>query len=428
MDYEIDSCRSCDSGNLRDIMSLGSQHVTNFLKDGESPGPSVPLELVLCDGCDLLQLRHNAPNESMWGGQYWYKSAINRMISDDLAEIAGRSMGISNVEGSGNIVVDIGANDGTLLKNYEGRGVRAVGFEPSKNVAADARANGVHIINDYFNAESFREEFGDEKADVITAISMFYDLEDPNSFLGDIGDVLTDNGVFVIQQNYLGTMLSNNAFDNVCHEHREYYSLLSLENLLQRNGLETFDVTQNEINGGSIRTFIRKQGSDIGGNSPGAKERIERVMDDDLGMNLHTPQPYLDFGARIDGIKEKVMGFVEEERKKGKTFGICGASTRGNTILQYFDANPRDFIAAAEANSDKWGRKTVGSNIPIVSIDEMKRINPDYQLVLIWHLYEGLMDKEKDYLTSGGKFVLPLSTPRIIQYSEKEGRQVITDL
>ena len=258
-EYEITKCRSCNSEHLTPILSLGNQYVTNFIKSEEEQKnvPQVPLDLILCEDCKLLQLKHNAPPESMWSDQYWYKSGISLTIKEDLKDIVEKSQKIKELQ-ENDIVIDIGCNDGTMLEFYEkDKNLKLVGFEPSGNVAKEAGEKGLHVINNFFNAENFKKDFGDEKAKLITAISMFYDLEDPNTFLEDIVSCLDTNGLFVIQQNYLVGMLENNAFDNICHEHREYYSLISMKKLLDKHNLEIFDVDFNLINGGSIRTYIK---------------------------------------------------------------------------------------------------------------------------------------------------------------------------
>ena len=415
-DYEIKGCRSCQSENLVPIISLGEQYVSNFVNPGENTGTRVPLELILCNGCNLLQLRHNAPDEEMWGEQYWHKSGINRLIREDLGDIVSSSRQIAALKDD-DLVIDIGCNDGTLLDLYDGNRIERVGFEPSKNVAREAQAKGIHVVNDFFNAEGFTGRFGSKKAKIITAISMFYDLDNPNRFLEDILSSLDENGLFVIQQNYLVSMLEQNAFDNICHEHRAYYSLGALGNLLRRHGLEVFDAKLRDINGGSIRTYVRREGNPNLKPFEGAEKRLAQLEEKERQMGLDTPKPYEDFAGRIEDLKKQMLAFIEAEKKNGKTFGICGASTRGNTTLQYFGLNTDHVIAAAEANPDKWGKRTVGSDIPIVSPDEMRKLNPDYQIVLIWHLFEGLMEKEKEYMKSGGKFILPLPHFRIVEYS-----------
>jgi len=412
--FEIKKCRSCNSNNLSPIISLGNQYVTNFIESEEEQKGRVPLDLVLCEKCKLLQLKHNAPPELMWNEQYWYKSGISMTIREDLRDIAEKSEKIANLKDK-DIAIDIGCNDGTLLNFYKNRNLTLIGFEPSKNVAKEARLKGFNVINNFFNAEDFKREFGDRKAKIITAISMFYDLEDPNKFLKDIKEVLDKNGLFVIQQNYLLTMLENNAFDNICHEHREYYSLISFNNLLDKNGLEVFDIGQNSINGGSIRTYIRIKGNTSLKGFMGSEDRIRNVMEKEKASKLDTLEPYLKFASRIDKIKTDLMNFLRKEKERGKNIWIYGASTRGNVILQYFGLGPEMIDAIADKNSDKWGKMTIGSLIPITSPEKMREANPDYLLVNTWHFFDEIVDQERDWFDKGGTFVVALPKFKILK-------------
>jgi len=411
---KIKKCRSCSSNELEPIISLGNQYVTNFISSEKEQAkiPKVPLDLVLCNNCKLLQLKHNAPSESMWGDQYWYKSGINRLIREDLKDVLYKSQQLMPVT-RGDVIVDIGCNDGTLFDFYQGES-RLIGFDPSKNVAKEAERKGYEIVNNFFNAKDLKERLGKDKAKIITAISMFYDLDDPNTFLEDITSCLDPNGLFVIQQNYLVKMLENNAFDNVCHEHRGYYSLTSLEHLLERHGLETFDLEQNSINGGSIRTYIKFKGNDKLKGFRGANNRIEGLLKKENNLNLNSPSPYKEFASRISTIKENLTDFLEKEKSLGKKICGLGASTRGNTTLQYFEFGPDLIDCIFDRNPDKEGKKTVGTLIPITSPENIQKYNPDYQLVLIWHIFKGIGDDEKEFIKNKGKFILPLPKINVV--------------
>ena len=424
MEQKITTCRSCGKENLKNIISLGSHYISNFISSKEELGTKVPLNLVLCDeeegGCGLLQLEHNAPDKEMWNNKYWYKSAINPTIRADLKDI------VDNVErrillNEDDLVVDIGCNDGTMMTYYQNEGIKKIGFDPSPNVAKEAEEKGIKVINNYFNRENFIEEFGDEKAKVITAISMFYDLEDPNTFLEDINYCLEKDGLFIIQQNYLIKMLENNGLDNICHEHREFYSLRSLENLLKRHNLEVFDVLLNGINGGSIRTYIRKAGSNLEA-SLGAEERIEKIRNHEKSLGLNTSKPYVDFANRVDEVKEKIVSFIHSETEKGKIICGSGASTKGNTTLQYFNIGPDLVKAIEEKNPEKFGKMTIGTFIPIDSPEKIEEMKPDYLLVLIWYFLEDIKRNQKEFLERGGKLIVPLPVPKIIS---KDGEELL---
>tara|TARA_Y100000310_G_scaffold263274_1_gene273424 strand:+ start:7777 stop:9042 length:1266 start_codon:yes stop_codon:yes gene_type:complete len=411
--FKITNCRLCGSEKLKYIISLGDQHIVNFVKSKEEPCITCPLELILCEDCKFLQLRHNASSESMWGDQYWYKSSINKMIKEDLKDIVDKAKKLISLEEK-DIVVDIGCNDGTMLGFYDKDKLDIVGFEPSGNVAKESEQKGFNIINNFFNAENFKEKIPNRKAKIITAISMFYDLENPNKFLEDINEILDENGLFIIQQNYLVTMLENNAFDNICHEHRGYYSYYSLKNLLDRHNLEVFDIELNEINGGSIRTYIRKKNNQEIKPFDGSEIRIDEIIEREKNLNLENVEPYQDFASRIESIKKQLLDFIKNEKSKGKKIYGLGASTRGSVLLQYFELGPELIDYIFDKNPDKEERMVAGSWIPITHPKNIEKHNPDYQIVLIWHIFEGIGDDEKEFLKKGGKFILPLPEFKII--------------
>jgi len=416
---KIDSCRVCGNKNLTFILSLGEQHVSAFLKTNEEETPKIPLELMLCDiksdGCGLLQLKHTTPGELMYSTHYWYKSGINQTMRNALADVVGKAVKLVQLSPN-DIVLDIGCNDGTLLRSYKMENIRTVGFDPAPNVAKEAEEGTTKIVNDYFNSESFEREFPEEKAKIITAIAMFYDLDDPNKFVSDIANCLDKNGLFIIQQNYLPSMLRQNAFDNIVHEHLEYYSLLSLNNLLKRHNLEVFDVELNDLNGGSFRTYVRFKGCKSIKVFEGAEKRVKDLKEFESKMGLDTKIPYQEFAQRIDNNKKKIVLFIKKEVSKGKKIYLYGASTRGNTLLQYFGLDASLITAAAERSPEKWGLKTVGTLIPIVSEAEARAAKPDYFFVLPWFFLEEFKQREKEFLKSGGKFIIPLPDFRIIGY------------
>ncbi|MBI5401680.1 class I SAM-dependent methyltransferase [Candidatus Wolfebacteria bacterium] len=415
----ISKCRVCGFEDLSPILSLGNLNVSDFLSDEEKgAAKKAPLELILCEeskgGCGLLQLKHTVSHETLYRN-YWYRSGMNKTMTDELNGIAARVESLVNLN-SGDFVLDIGANDGTLLRGYKTEGINKIGFEPARNLAVWNKEGTTKIINDFFNLPAWQKELGNVKAKSITAIAMFYDLDDPNQFVSDAAKCLDDEGVFIIQMSYLPLMLSQNAFDNICHEHLEYYSLLSLENLLKRHNLEVFDVELNNVNGGSFRIYIRHNN---GGKSikilEGANKRLNSLRDQEKNLGLDSRKIYDEFVERVYNIKDKVFNFIKDEIGKGEKVYVYGASTKGNTLLQFFNLDNSLITAAAERNSDKWGKKTVGTLIPIISEEQARKENPDYFLVLPWHFINEFRVRESDYLKNGGKFIIPLPEFSIIE-------------
>lgn len=415
---EIKKCRSCGSQKLEDVLSLGELYVSAFIDEDEQKDmKKYPLDLVLCNeksgGCGLLQLRHAVPSELMYKN-YWYRSGTNQTMTDALYDIVSAAKKVAFPQ-AGDFVIDIGANDGTLLSAYAGSDARRVGFEPAKNLVPVAAVNAEKIINDFFNFGAWEREFPGKKAKIITAIAMFYDLDEPNKFVADVARCLDKNGVFIIQMSYLPLMLAQNDFMNICHEHLEYYSLLALENLLKRHDLEVFDAETNDINGGSFRIFIKNKHGGTAIKIPaGASGHVEKMRNNEKRLGLNGKKPYDDFVRRVEDIKKRTVDFIKSESARGKRTYVYGASTKGNTLLQYYGLGAAEIPFAAERSQYKWGKKTVGSLIPIISEEQARAEKPDYFLVLPWHFLEEFKEREKEFLASGGKFIVPLPEFKIV--------------
>ena len=407
-----ESCRVCNKKELEPVLSLGEQHIVNFLESSDQESIKAPLDLVLCNkkegGCGLLQLRHTVSGELLYRN-FWYKSGVNQTMRDALRDITSKAEFLGNLK-VGDLVVDIGANDGTLLRSYQKKGLILVGFEPATNLIKDTEKGTTKIINDFFNYNSYIKEFPDRKAKVITSIAMFYDLENPKEFVEDIVKILEEDGVWVIQMNYLTTMLENNAFDNIVHEHLEYYSLNSLQFLLEKYGLKVFDVELNDINGGSIRTYIKHKEC----KKYEISDKVREIIEYENKIGLDDIQPYHDFAKRIADLKENTTNFIKTEVSKGGKVYVYGASTRGNVLLQYYEIDNRLISAAADRNPTKWGKNIVGSQIPIISEEQARKEKPDYFLVLPWYFIDEFKQREASYLLSGGKFIVPLPKLQII--------------
>lgn len=401
------TCRSCESLKLFDILSLGSHYLSDFVTTDKKPR-KYPLDLILCINCSLVQLKHTVPQSALYTERYGYKSGVNHTMRNELREIVKASLRkIKDQKVKEIIVVDIGANDGTLLSNYP-KNIFRVGIEPIKKFAIECQKYTNVVINDFFNYKSLAKKLNNTKAHIITAIACFYDIDSPNQFLSDVKKILHKNGVFIIQQNYLVGMLEQNAFDNVVHEHLEYYSLLSLENLLEKHNLEVFDVQKGPINGGSFRTFIDFKGNRVVGKSVKQMRNYERKL------NLSQIEIYKVFAKRVKQNSDNLRKFIKNLVKNKKKIFVYGASTRGNTLLQYCKLNNRLIEAAVERNSEKWGKKIASVGIPIISEEQARREKPDYMLILPWFFKEEFLQREKTYLDSGGHFIFPLPKVEIV--------------
>jgi NDP-4-keto-2,6-dideoxyhexose 3-C-methyltransferase len=323
------TCRSCGSGHVESVLDLGNLYVSNFSDTADNPQcPRVPLELLLCSGCGLAQLRHTTPGEWLYS-HYWYKSGISATMRAALADITHKASQFAGLT-KGDSVLDIGCNDGTLLRSYSVEGIRRVGFEPAENLAHEAASAADRIVPEFFSAKPV----AGEQFRVVTSIAMFYDLEDTNQFVADVASMLMQEGVWIVEMHYLPLVLERNAFDSICHEHLEYYSLSSLEPLLLRHGLAVADVETNEVNGGSIRAYIVQK------NSPtvyvtARRERVNAMRAREKSLGLIAPAFYQEFGARVQRMGTMLQEWLHVERAHSKDISVYGASTKEIRCCKY---------------------------------------------------------------------------------------------
>jgi hypothetical protein len=404
-------CRSCHSNKLIDVLDTGNQHLSEFRNDDTLPD-SYPIGLVMCKTCSLVQLKQSTPPDRLYTDNYGYYSGINNTIRADLLNIAETIPRYVTLA-KDDVIVDIGSNDGTLLKFYPAELAR-IGFDPVTKFKKFYNQKNLSLVNDYFNKDALIKELKrrklTKKPKVITAISCFYDLEDPNQFVMDVRDSLHPEGVFVIEQNYLATMLENIAFDNIVHEHVEYYSLMSLEKLLNRHYLKVVDVKVNDINGGAFRTYVKHMSN------------LEKMRIVEKQMMLDNQWTYMKFGMEVKQTAKKVHDFVKKVTDDGKKVYIYGASTRGNSLLQVCGIDKSMITAAVERNPIKYGKKFLG--IPIISEDQARKDKPDYMLVMPWFFKDEFLKRELEYLKQGGKLVFPLPVFEVYGYKDISSESV----
>ena len=412
------TCRICGSEHLAPVLSLGNQRIAGAFADPSGAQPvqrAIPLELVRCDmsmdesACGLIQTKHTVPGSILYSS-YWYRSGVNRTMTDNLHGIAQGVEAIMPLQ-SGDLVVDIGCNDGTLLDGYTTEGLDHLGFDPS-DVSRYAVAKGYDVVNDFFSIEGLRERRQDKKARAVTSIAMFYDLEYPRTFVADVAEVLAEDGIWVIELHYLSMMLEASAFDAIVHEHLEYYSLAVIERLVGEEGLEVVSAELNDMNGGSIRLFIAHRGAHQ--RTPEQLEALTALRVAEFELALDSPEPYEAFRLGVERVRDELVKVCKEIRAEGKTIHVYGASTKGNTILQYAGLDHTDIAAAADRNPDKWGSETIGTRIPIISEEDSRAMKPDYYLALPWHFLDEFLDREQEFLAAGGKFIVPLPEVRVI--------------
>lgn len=370
-------CRLCKGNDLVQRLALGEQYVNDF-PYGKPKTPLCPLTLMECNNCGLIQLSHTAPQELLYSRNYWYESGVNPRIVEDLKEIAEE---VKKYLKPQDVVIDVGANDGTLLSFLPD--YLRVGVEPAKNLQDKLNKNCEVIINDFWEDTEIAE-----KAKVITAIGMFYDTDDPLAFVKKVKENLLPKGVFISQLMTAKQMIENNDIGNICHEHIEYYTYKNLVYLFKQAGLEIFKVEENDINGGSYRLFARHLSHE------GSVKHEESEID------------WEQFRENIQINKRMTLRFIEEEIKKGKKIYAYGASTKGNVIMQFYNLTTREIKAVADKNSRKYKRKML-TGVPIIS-EKSARKDADYFLVLPYGFKNTFIERERKWLSKGGKFIFTM--------------------
>lgn len=410
------TCRICESSALTRVIDLGEQFLQgSFIKQGkETPSlRKIPTKLVRCDptidekACGLLQTETTVPPVILYSA-YWYRSGTNQTMRDHLKNIADVASGLIGKTDAR--ILDIGCNDGTLLFCYPDSFVK-FGVDPS-NVAQEI-AGGITVVQDTFPSYELDSLIAGQRFDIITSIAMFYDLEHPLNFVERVKAILSEDGIWIFEVSYMPSMLDMNSYDTICHEHLEYYSFSVIENLMQRCGMKVVKAEFHNINGGSIRCYVNHV-SNFKFKSRENQRKLEQIRQQEFDLELDTDKPYKNFQDRINRHKEELSSLLKGLKREGKKIHIYGASTKGNTILQWCGLDNTIIEFASDRNPDKDGARTIGTDIPIISEEKSRALKPDYYLVLPWHFRDEFIEREKAFLNQGGGFIFPLPTIEII--------------
>ena len=369
----IEFCRLCGSSDVETYLNMGYMALPRWPKEGEVV-PYAPIELCRCEKCGLVQLGHTVEPDELFR-DYWYRSGATETMRKHLRELASSARNNAHLT-KGDTVIDIGSNDGTFLGNFDGDTLNLVGYEP----AGIWDNHGAHIIHpNYFDST------WPHKAKLITSIAMFYDVDDPNAFVADIAETMTNDGMWVCEVNDLSQMIANMAFDQICHEHLTYWDEQTFRNLVARHGLKVKDVETNSINGGSIRFYVVKGKEDA---AP-------------YGYSKHLFERFL---GRMIHLQEQAEAFFERKR----SLWALGASTRGLTTLHWFGLDHKKIDAVVERNPEKVGRYYGDTGIKVYNEEAFRKVAPEYTLVLPYSFMEEIKQREAAYLKSGGKFLMPV--------------------
>ena len=405
----LKKCRICEKKQFLNLFSLGQLSFTGkFLKSYNQNVPKKEVSLIICKNCKLVQLNQNFNPKYLYGKDYGYRTGINSTMTQHVKIVTKDAQRIAKIR-KGEFVLDIASNDGTLL-NFYNKNFITVGIDPILGKFKKFYKKIDYAIPNFFNYRSIEKKLKKNKFKAITALSVFYDIKNPNKFLRDIKKILHKDGVFFLEHADLLSIVKYNLFDTICHEHLEYYSSNIIFKLMKKNGLKVFDLTKNNINGGSIRYSIAHANSKYKMND----NKIKKIVKEEKKYRLEHIDTYKKFFSFINKQKNKLNNFLDKQKKLNKKIHGYGASTKGNVLLQYFKLNRNIIDVISDRNPKKVNLFTPGTKIKIISEANSRKLSPDYYLVLPWHFKYEILQREKSIRKNGTKFIFPLPKLKII--------------
>jgi len=403
------NCRICGGHNLHEVMDFGNLALTGvFQADGDHV-PTAPLCLCRCQDCGLVQLGHSYQQESLYGETYGYESHLNASMVSHLqskAKMLERKYLAGN---SHPVVVDIASNDGTLLAGYTNSNARLIGIDPLIHIVTDHYPVNAIKIQEFFSASGYFSVIT-EKADLVTSLSVLYDLDNPRKFAQDIAEILNENGIWHFEQSYLPTMVDTLSYDTICHEHLLYLTLSDIQNLLAGTDLVIIDASLNSINGGSITVTAQKSSKKK--KSP----FVDFLLEKEVKSGYRTNEPIKRFSEKASQHKIDLKNLIQKYIDSGFDVYALGASTKGNVLLQWLKIDQSMIKSVGDVNSRKFGKQTPGTCIPIISENEILNIANEnvIAIVLPWHFRQGIVTKSQQFMQSGGALLFPLPQIEVV--------------
>jgi SAM-dependent methyltransferase len=403
-------CRSCGSKKGELILDLGVQPLANNLlrpHDLDRPEPKFPLRLALCTSCWLMQILDTVPPVDLFSKYLYFSSFSSTMVTH--AERAAERYIKEFKLGGKSLVVEVASNDGYLLKNFVAAGVRSLGIEPARNIAAVARENGVETLTHFFDptlAERVAKRKG--QADLILGNNVFAHVPDPNSFVSALRILLKAGGSVILEFPYGVDFIEHNEFDTVYHEHVFYFTLTPLISLFQRHSLDIWHVERLDIHGGSLRLFACHKGT------RSIKSSVAKVLAQEKRHGIPTKTYYRSFGRNVRRIRGDLCKLVRRLKSQGRKIAAYGASAKGSTLLNYYGLGAESLQFVADRSTYKQGRLTPGTHIPIVAPEALAEQKPEYTLLLTWNFAKEILKQQKEYRKRGGKFIIPIPEVKVV--------------
>lgn len=403
------NCRICGGQNLFEAMDFGNLALTGVFQTDGKKVPNAPLRLCRCEDCGLVQLGHSYQQSSLYGETYGYESHLNPSMVSHL-QAKAKMLERKYLSGKPQpVVVDIASNDGTLLAGYANPNAQLIGIDPLIDVVTDHYPSSATKLQEFFSANSYFSKV-DKKADLVTSLSVLYDLDDPRRFAQDVADILKDDGIWHFEQSYLPTMVDTLSYDTVCHEHLLYLTLSDIENLLTGTNMTIVDASLNSINGGSITVTAQK-------NSKRSQSPfVKFLLNKEVKNGYRTNEPIKKFSQNALQHRNDLKNLIQNYIDSGFEVYALGASTKGNVLLQWLEIDQTFVQCVGDVNPRKFGKQTPGTSIPIVPEDEILNLADEkvIALVLPWHFRQGIVAKSQQFMQSGGALLFPLPQIEVV--------------
>lgn len=406
---KIKKCRICVSKKFFYLFSLGKLSFTGkFPKNLKDRIPRDYINLIMCKKCRLVQLDRNFNPNYLYSKDYGYRTGINSTMTKHVHLVANEAIRLAKLKRN-EYVLDIASNDGTLLNFYDKKFI-TVGIDPIIEKYKKYYKKINFKVSNFFSYNILKKKKLNFRYKIISALSVFYDLKNPNSFISDIKKILHKEGIFVLEHADLLSLFKYSLFDTICHEHLEYYSSKIIIDLMKKYKLRVFDIKNNDINGGSSRYLICHKDAKFRIN----KKKIDKILRQEKKLKLEDKNSYYNFYKKINLIKYKTRKLIDNLLSKGSIIHGYGASTKGNVFLQYLDISTKKIPFIAERNPLKFNKYTPGNYIKIISEKESRKKKPNYYLVLPWHFKNEILKREMKIRKLGTKFIFPLPTLKVI--------------
>ena len=400
---KISKCRSCNSKKLKFFFNFGLMELsTYFPEKNSSKKESVPLEVIYCQICKLFQLNHNYELKKLFNNDYGYRSGINKSMKAHFQTIINDIQKKIKLK-KNDIFLDIASNDGTLLSMIKKNGLKKIGIDPTIRKYKKFYKKDIKTSAKFFSSKNYLS-LDKNKVKLITSIAVFYDVHNPNLFIKDVSNIIRKDGIWILEQSYLPSIIKNLAFDSICHEHVTYFTLKQLNIILSNNNLRVIDCTLNEMNGGSIRFFIASKESYLKVN----KDNINKIKNIESIFYKNLKKKMDKFKQKILDNKIQLLTILKKLKAKNKKIHVYGASTKGNVLLQYFNINKSYIDFISDRNPRKNNHYTPGTKIKIISESKSRKLLPDYYFVLPWHFKHEILKRENKIRKKGCKFIFPL--------------------